>query len=124
MLFATPTAVIPHVRSGKLKAIAISGPGRFSGLPQVPTFAEAGLPAFELKTWYGMLAPAATPKAIVEKLSGDIARILARPDLIEAFLSQGLDPFTSTPEQFAAVMKADTGKFEKIIRTADLKPDQ
>ena len=102
----------------------MSGPGRFSGSPQVSTFAEAGLPAFELKTWYCILAPAATPKAIVEKLSGDIARILAGPELIEAFLSQGLDPFTSTPEQFAAVMKADTGKFEKIIRTADIKPDQ
>ena len=110
-----------HVQSGKLKAIAISGEKRFSGLPNVPTFSEAGLPGIEAKGWYGVLAPAGIPGAIVEKLSTEIARIQDKADIREKLASQGLEPFTSTPGQFADLMKADTARYAKIIKAANIK---
>jgi len=121
MLFAIPIIAIPHINSGKLKAIAISGEKRWSAIAQVPTFTEAGLPNFDVKAWYGVLAPAETPKEIVNKLSAEIARILALPDIKEKLLGQGMDPFVSTPEQFAALIKADLAKYARIIKAANIK---
>jgi tripartite-type tricarboxylate transporter receptor subunit TctC len=109
------------VNSGKLKAIAVSGEARFPGLPQVPTFTEAGLPGFDVKSWFGLFAPAGTPKEIVGTLSAEIERNLARPDFREKLQSLGMDPLSSTPEQFSALMKADTARFAKIIKTANIK---
>ncbi len=123
MLFAIPIIAIPHIKSGKLKAIAISGEKRLSAIAPVPTFTEAGLPNFDVKAWYGILAPADTPKEIVNKLSTEIARILALPDIKEKLLGQGMDPFISTPEQFAALIKADLAKYAKIIKAANIKID-
>jgi len=116
-----PTASVPHVKSGKLKAIAITGETRLPVLPQVPTFSESGLPGFNAMGWYAILAPAGTPKAIVDKLAGEIARILALPDIREMIVRQGLEPFISTPEQFGALMKADFAKWGKVIKTANIK---
>jgi len=121
MFINHPIAVIPYIRSGKVKAISISGESRLSVLPQVPTFSEAGLPGFDLKNWAGVAAPAATPKAIIDKLSAEIARILNLPEVKEKLVGQGMDPFISTPEQAAALMKADMAKFVRIIKTANIK---
>ena len=121
MFFNTPIVFLPHFKSGRLKAIAISGEKRNSSLPQVPTFTEAGLPGFYVGYWNGVLAPAGTPKAIIDKLSAEIGRILATPDAKDKLLSQGLDPFISTPEQFAALMKADMLRFANIIKSANIK---
>ena len=122
--FSSPTAVIAHVKSGKLKAYGISGSRRSSALPDVPTFAEAGLPGYEAGTWAGLLAPAATPKDIVSKLSSEIAAIMNLPDIKEQLASQGLDPYVTTPEAFSQLIRSDTSRFEKVIKAANLKVEK
>ncbi len=112
---------IQHIRSGKLKGLAITGETRSATLPQLPTFAEAGLPAFDIKSWFGFVAPAGTPKPVIDKLSAEIAKILAMPDIKEKLTGQGMDPFISTPEQMIALMKADIVKYSKIIKAANIK---
>lgn len=119
--FATPIAVIGLIKSGKLKALAISGDGRSAALPQVPTFTEAGLPGFDMRVVYGFVVPAATPRDVVGKLAGEIARIVAMPDYREKISTQGLDPTTATPAQFAAIIKADTAKFARVIKAANIR---
>lgn len=121
MYFSPPIVAIPHMRSGRIKAIAVSGGTRLSALPQLPTAMESGLKDFDVKIWYGLLAPAATPRAIVDKLASEVAKILAMPDIREKLLSQGMDPFVSTPDQFAALIKADLAKYIRIIKTANIK---
>jgi len=117
----TSASVVPHIKSGKIKAIAVSGKKRLPALPQVPTFTEAGLAGFEVEYWNGVLAPAATPRAIVEKLSAQIAKILVLPDFKEMLAGQGVEPFINTPDQYAAVLKADMAKYAKIIKDANIK---
>jgi len=121
VLFTTPINVLPHIMSGKLKAIAVSGETRLAALPQVPTFAEAGLPGYDVKGWNAILAPAGTPKNIVERLSVEIGKIVRMPEIKERFDSMGVAPFVSTPEQFGAMMKAETAKWAKVIKTANIK---
>ena len=118
-----PLVMIPHIKSGKIKGIAVTGATRLAALPDVPTFAEAGLSGLDVKFWYGVLAPAGTPKAIIDKLSNEIAKILAMPDIRERLISQGLEPFISTPEQFAALMKADMAKYANLVKAANIKFD-
>lgn len=124
IIFTPPSAVIPNIKAGKLKAIAVSGKNRLAALPEVPTFTEAGLANFEVKFWFGFLAPARTPKAIIDKFSNEVAKIVALPDVNAKLVSEGLDPFISTPDQFAILMEADLARFGKIIRTANIKLDQ
>jgi len=119
--FATTVSTMPYVKSGKVKALGISGDTRLSILPELPTFSEAGLPDFDVKNWFGIMAPAGTPKTTIGKLSTEIARIMALPDIKEKLASQGLDPLISTPEQFAALMKAEMARYAKVIKTANIK---
>jgi len=119
--YQSPSAVVGHIKNGKLKAIAISGRTRASALPQVPTFAESGLPGLEVGIYYGVLAPAGTPRPIVDKLSTEMAKILATPDFKEKLASQGVDPFITTPEQFAALIRTDMAKYGRIIKAANIK---
>jgi len=122
--FLVPPPAIPHIVGGKLKALAVSGASRLSALPQVPTFTEAGLPGFDVSAWYGVVAPRGTPKAIINKLSAEIAKILAMPDIKEKIAAQGMDTFISTPEQFAPMMKEDMAKYAKIIKEANIRTDE
>ena len=92
-------------------------------LPHVPTLTESGLPNFDVKSWHGVLAPLATPRAIIDKLSAEVARILTMPDTIESLVSQGMAPFISTPEQFAALLRSDTVKFGEVIKAANISAD-
>lgn len=119
--FATPIEFVPQIKSGKLKAIAVSGETRLPTLPQVPTFAEAGLPGLDIAFWQGIFAPGATPKGIVDKLSAELGRILSMPDIKEKLVFQGMEPFINTPDQFAALIKADLAKFAKLIKTANIR---
>jgi len=119
--FMNPLNAVPHIKTGQLKAIAISGESRLSALPQVPTFTESGMPGFEVKNWYGVFAPAGTPKEIIDKLAIELARIMALPDIKEKLDALGAEPFISTPDQFAALVKADMAKLAKIIKTANVK---
>ncbi len=119
--FQTPIATLGHIRSGKLRPIAVTGKGRLSALPQVPTFAEAGLSGFDVDIWFGIVAPTGTPKAIIDKMASEVGKGLATPETRDKLSSQGMDPFISTPEQTAALIKADIAKYAKIIKTANIK---
>jgi tripartite-type tricarboxylate transporter receptor subunit TctC len=123
MFLAIPSSVVEHIKSGRVRPIAVSGETRLAALPQVPTFAEAGLPEFTMKTWFGVVAPANTPKPVVDQVSAEIGRILALPEIREKLLSQGVQPFISTPEQFAELMRVDMANFAKVIQAANIKVD-
>jgi tripartite-type tricarboxylate transporter receptor subunit TctC len=123
MFFNSPSSTLPYVQRGKLKALAMTGDVRFPALPNVPTFAESGLPNFDVKSWHAILAPPATPKAIVDSLAAEVAKILAMPDTVQRLESLGLSPFISTPEQLAALMRAETIKYAEVIKAANIKSD-
>jgi len=120
--FSNASPAIAHIRSGRLKALAITGEKRLPALPEVPTFIETGLPGLaKMGGWNGVLAPAGTPKPIVDKLSAEIAKFLALPDVQEKLVSQGLEAFTCTPEQFAALLKEGLATNADIIKRANIK---
>jgi tripartite-type tricarboxylate transporter receptor subunit TctC len=121
LFFAPPAAIIPFVKSGKLKGLAVTTENRMTALPDVPTFAQAGLPAYDLKSWYGVLAPAATPKRLLDRLSGEIGKALALPEVRKNLLAQDMEPFISSPEQFTALMASESAKFARIIKTANIR---
>ena len=123
MFFNSPSSTVPYVKSGKLKAIAVTAERRMPALPAVPTFAESGLPDFEVKSWHGILAPLATPKAIIDKLAAEVTKILAMPDTVESLVSLGMAPFSTSPEQFAALLRSDTVRFAEVIKAANIKAD-
>jgi len=116
-----PASVIAYIRSGKLRAIAISGEARSRSLPEVPTFAEAGLQGFNAGNWFGVIVTAGTPKEIIDKLATAIRGVLATPDIRDKLASQGMEPLISTPDQFAAMMRAEAVKFAKIIKSGNIK---
>ena len=119
--FNTPISAIQHIRSKRLKAIAISGERRMPALPEVPTFIEAGLPGFEMRVTYAVLAPAGTPRGNIDKLSAEFAKLVALPDIREKLAVQGMIPLFSTPEQLAAMLKADMSKYAQAIKAANIK---
>jgi tripartite-type tricarboxylate transporter receptor subunit TctC len=116
-------SVVGHIKSGRLKALAVSGDGRLPALPQVPTFAEAGLAGVEVKTWHSLLAPAGTPKEIVDRISAELARIVAQPDVQAKLAGFGVQPYFLTTPQFVALMQADRERYVKIIKAANLRFD-
>jgi tripartite-type tricarboxylate transporter receptor subunit TctC len=121
--FSTLGLAQPHVQSGRLRMIAISAPKRYSRLPAVPTIAESGVKGYEAAQWYGVVAPAGTPSAVVSKLATDINAVVAQPDVAERFYSQGIEPVSSTPDQFAAFIKASVAKYAKIVQATGVKPE-
>jgi tripartite-type tricarboxylate transporter receptor subunit TctC len=122
--FANPSGSVPHVKNGSLKAIAVTGEARLETLPQVPTFAEAGLPGLALRNWYAITGPAAMPKAVIDKLSTAIGKIALMPEIKAALVRQGLDSFSATPEQVDALRKADMATVAKVIKAANIKLDE
>lgn len=104
------------VQSGKMRGLAVSGAERLKGLPDVPTFKEAGLPDYIYDPWFGVMAPAGTPATIVTKVSRDIAQALAEPDIKQRFQAQGVDLKSSAPEQFEAALKSDTDRYGKLFK--------
>lgn len=122
--FSNAINVIPHIKNGKLRGLAITGDKRTAALPQLPTYAEAGLPSYDPKNWQGILAPAGTPKQIVAKLSNEAAKILAMPDIREKLLNSGMEPFPTTPEQMAAMMKSDHAESARVIKEANIKVEE
>ena len=121
-LAMVPVAVaLTQVSAGKVKAFAITSAQRFSGAPNVPTIAEAGLPGFEATTWFGMVAPAQLPAALVRKLNTDLVEILSTPQTRERLVRQGAEPTPGTPAEFTAFLKDEIVKWGKVIREAGLK---
>jgi tripartite-type tricarboxylate transporter receptor subunit TctC len=123
LMFYTLSVSLPHIRSGQLRAIAVSGTKRNPLLPDVPTVSESGLPGYETSGWVGFLAPVKTPKAIVDRLNATIVRILAMPAMAEFYAAQGVEIVASSPEQFAAKIRADFEKYGRLIRAAGIKPE-
>src|SRR5438045_8279808 len=107
VMFNALHAGLPQVKAGRIKAIAVGRTKRSPVAPEIPTFAESGYPDFDVDFWYGVLAPAATPKEIIAKLNHDITEILNAPEMRETLSNQGLEPVTSTPEQFAELVRTD-----------------
>ena len=121
MSFDTVTPVLPHIKEGKLRALAVTTGKRSSALPDVPTLAEAALPGFDLGSWFGVLAPAKTPAAILTKLNADIVKVLNMPDVRKRLEDIGAEPVANTPEQMAALIRSDTENFAKLVKRANVK---
>ena len=124
MMFAGISTALPHIRAGKLVALAIASPHRSPQLPDVPTVAESGFPGFDVTSWYGIVVRSGTPPAIVRKLHADMAEALAAPDVKDRLASLGLDPLGNSPEEFARMIAAESRKWSEIVKKADIKPQQ
>ena len=123
LLFAPAQAVLPHVKAGKLKALATTGARRPETIADLPTVAEAGLPGYEAVGWFGLLVPAATPRPVVEKLSADANRVLADRETRTRMQAVGADPAGNTPDEFARFIRDDQAKWAKLMREAGIKPE-
>jgi tripartite-type tricarboxylate transporter receptor subunit TctC len=123
LVFIGIPAAAPHIKAGRLRALALVAPQRTPALPEVPTVAEAGLKDFEVTTWYGIMAPAGTPRAIVTRLNSELVKIMHAPDTKERLAAMATDPLTSTPEEFGAYLKQEISKWGDVVRKANLKAD-
>jgi tripartite-type tricarboxylate transporter receptor subunit TctC len=123
MMYPSATSIIPHVRAGRLRAVAIATKQRSALAPDIPTAAESGLPGFEAGIWNGMLAPAGTSAAIIEKLHATVAKIIRSADTRERILGMGADPVISTPAEFSAFIAAELKKWTKVIKDSGAKLD-
>lgn len=123
IMFDNMPSVIPHVRSGKLRAIAISTAKRSPELPDVPTIAEAGVPGYEAVSWFGLFAPAATPKPVLDKLSTALSKVLANPEVQKKISVQGGETVNETPAQFAAFIRSETTKWGKVVKESGATVD-
>jgi len=119
--FAAMSTAIPHVRSGKVRAIAVSSGKRSVTAPEFPTIAEAGVPGYEHSSWVGLLAPAKTPRSIVARLSAEAIKAAEAPDTRPYLLKSGMEPVGSTPAEFAAVIKTEIAKWQKVVKAAGIK---
>lgn len=123
MIFSSMPPALPHLKSGKLRALGVTSTARSPVTPELPTIAESGLTGYEVKNWYGIFAPRGTPKEIVTKLNAEIVKILNMPDVKESLSLQGAEPSTSTPQEFAAYVKDETEKWAKIVKYSGVKVD-
>jgi tripartite-type tricarboxylate transporter receptor subunit TctC len=124
VMFDNLPSALPHIKSGRLRALAVTTRTRSPALPDVPTIEEAaGLKGFDASSWFGLFAPAGTPRAIVDKVQADVAKALSVPEVRERFLAQGADPSGNTPEQFAAFIRAETDKWTRVVKFSNAKVD-
>jgi tripartite-type tricarboxylate transporter receptor subunit TctC len=122
-MMTTMPAAMPHVKSGKVRALAVTSAHRSQSLPELPTIDEAGVKGYEVSTWYGVLAPAHTPKPIVMKLHDEIVKILGVAETRDKLLAQGFEPVGSTPDEFGAYIKSEIAKWGKVVKTAGIKAE-
>jgi len=123
VMFSGFSAAMPHIKSGKIRALAVTGATRSPALADVATIAEQGFPGVEATAWYGMLAPAGTPKAVITRLHGEVVKILKLPDVTQRLGGLGFEIAGSTPEQFGAYIRSETKKWEKVVKASGAKPD-
>ncbi len=121
--FTGTPAVLPHVRSGRLRALAVGSAGRIDALPDVPTIAEAGYPGFEADQWYGVVAPAGTPAALVVRLNAEINKALALPDVARQLAAEGAVPAPATPEDFARLIAREIPRWAEVVRAGNVQPN-
>lgn len=123
MMFGSLPSVLPQVKAGRLRALAVSTAKRSSFVPELPTVAEAGVPGFEARQWWGVFAPAKTPRPVIAKLNGEIHKILAAEDVKSRLADEGAEPVVTTPEAFSAIVKSDIAKWKKVVADLNLKLD-
>ncbi|HEX2543851.1 MAG TPA: tripartite tricarboxylate transporter substrate binding protein [Ramlibacter sp.] len=123
MTFTSLPSVAGHIRGEKVRALAVTGTRRSAAFPNVPTLAEAGLTGFELSPWFGLLAPAGTPEAVVRRINADVAEVLKDRDLLEKFAASGADPYVTAPEQFARILQDDIQKWAHVVKASGAKLD-
>jgi len=121
--FTGAPAVIPHVRSGRLRALAVSSPARMAALPDVPTVAESGYPGFEADQWYGVVAPAGTPPDVVARLNAIINQALGSPDTAQQLAAEGAVPVRTTPKAFADLIASEIPRWREVVRAGNVRPD-
>lgn len=121
ILLTNIASVLPHMKSGRIKALGVSSTKRSALAPNVPTIAEAGIPGFEYMTWYGMLVPAGTPRSIVERIQADTAKTIQAPQARDRFSTQGLDVYGNSPSEFQAYLVAELAKWDKVIRATGVR---
>ncbi len=123
LMFSSTVAILPQVRAGKLRPLAMTGARRSPAMPEVPTIAESGVTGYETASWYGVLAPAGTPRAIVDRLNLEIVKITRSPDVRERLAAEGADPVGNSPEEFAAHIKRELARWSKVIRQAHIRAE-
>ncbi len=123
VMFDNLPNVIQHVKSGRMKALAVSGPKRSPLAPEVPTVAEAGVPGFEVTVWFGLLAPAGVPRDIIQRLNAESTRIISSPEVTDRFLKLGVNPAPGTPEQFGDMVKSEVSRWAMVIKNAGIKAE-
>jgi tripartite-type tricarboxylate transporter receptor subunit TctC len=123
VMAGTMVTTVPQIRAGRLRGLGITTTERNNAAPEIPTVAEAGLPGFESVQWYGLLAPANTPRDIVNRLHGETVKILQQPEIRQRFAGDGADPVGNTPDQFAAYIKTELTKWAKVARDAGIKQE-
>jgi tripartite-type tricarboxylate transporter receptor subunit TctC len=123
LIFATAASAIPHIKAGKIRALAVTTAKRSALVPELPTVSEAGLKGFEANNWYGLVVPAKTPRSIIDRLHDDFVAVLNSPDVKQVLFNQGLDAAPSTPQEFGAYIKSETAKWAKVIKASGAKPE-
>lgn len=121
MVFSTMPPALPHVKTGKLRALGVTSLKRAKAAPDVPTIAESGVAGFQVDNWQGLVVPAKTPKAIVERLNRDVAKVLALPAMVDVLAAQGLDPAPGTPGQFEKLIRTEIDKWTKLVQATGIK---
>ena len=120
MMFAGASSALPQVKAGRLVALGVATSRRIAAAPEVPTLGESGLPGFDVTSWYGIVAPAATPHDIIARLQTEITGALSQPDVREKLAALGAEPIGNTPAEFAAMIKVETAKWGKIVKDANI----
>ena len=123
LIFLGVSSVAPFVKSGKLKALAVATSKRAAAMPDVPTMHEAGVTGYDANSWHGVLAPAGTPRAVIDQLNGVIVKVLRQPEVGATLLNQGAEPVGSTPDEFGAYIRAEVMKWARVIKAANIKAD-
>ncbi len=123
MIFSSMPAAMPHIQSGMLRSIVMTGAKRSPAAPSIPTMAEAGLPGFEVSTGFGLFAPAKTPRAIIQRLNAEVVKALRVPSVRESLASQGAEPVGSTPEEYDAFVRSEIAKWLKVCKDAGIQPE-